>query len=511
MKRSWCYSSLVAVACLGCQTPGRDIQATVAPSAVPNRARVAYQAARPVRQVESTPADTEHETEAIRRVSNQVSVLETAVPDPPGLDGAAQPVASVPTVRIGLGLNDAIETGLTQNPDLIALRQAEGVGSAVVGVAQTYPFNPFIQIQATPFQDNRNGGTGATYHYVLLMQTIQLAHQQQFREDGAGAALNTIRWNIHQAELLNLVQTERFYFAALYQRGLRDLARQSAEATQQQLTVLEKQLAAGQASAADTAISRLDYHSARQQALLAETNYQTALLDLRRQLNLPMKDDIQPNGDLLTLRWRSADALHSSLERPEGAMVGAMNLDETLSYLVSGRPDVMAARSDVDVARANKNLACANRTPDLQIGPYYQRTDAATTYFGFRAQMDLPVINNGNPLVNQREAEQHQRSMTWQQLQIRALREAEAAVSRYTRALELVEASRPTVANSLPEELRKLEDQFKAGEIDLPRVFQARLSLIQSRRIFLDTLNELAQAAAAVTAATGVSPSILIE
>jgi cobalt-zinc-cadmium efflux system outer membrane protein len=498
MKRSWCCSSLVAIACLGCQTPGRNVQATVAPPTSASRARIAYRAIESVRKTQppKSPEDLDA-SKPIRLVSGQT-------PDP-------EPVSAVPALGTQIGLSDAIETGLAQNPDLVALRQAEGVGTATVGVAQTYPFNPYVQIQATPLQDNKNGGTGTTYHYVLLMQTIQLAHQQQFREDGANAALNTIRWNIHQAELLNLATTERLYFTALYQRGLRDLARQSEDATRQQLTVLEKQLAAGQASAADTAISRLDFQTARQQALLAETNYQTSLLDLRRHLNLPMTDDLTQNGDLLSLRWRSVDALQTSLQRPESDTIGALNIDETLSILTSGRPDVMAAHSDVDVARASTNLACANRTPDLQVGPYYQRNDSGTTFFGFRAQMDLPVINTGNPLVNQREAEMHQRSMGWQQMQVRALREAQSAVSRYARARDLVEASRPTVGNSLPEELRKLEDQFKAGEIDLPRVFQARLSLIQSRRIYLDTLNELAQSAAAVTLATGVSPTVLIE
>ena len=51
-------------------------------------------------------------------------------------------------------LRTAVETGLAQNPDLIALRQAEGVGTAALGVAQTYPFNPFVQrCQATPYPE----------------------------------------------------------------------------------------------------------------------------------------------------------------------------------------------------------------------------------------------------------------------------------------------------------------------------------------------------------------------
>ena len=189
--------------------------------------------------------------------------------------------------NVRLSVRAAIETGLAQNPDLIALRQTEGVGVAAVGVAQTYPFNPWVQVQATPYQRNSSGGSGSTYHYVLLMQQIQLGHQQQYREQAACAALNGVRWNVLQAELLNVAQTERLYFAAVYQQGLRDLADIYAENNRQLLDILERQKEAGQATGADVAIVRLDARSTRQQQRIAEANLQTALLDLKRQLCLP--------------------------------------------------------------------------------------------------------------------------------------------------------------------------------------------------------------------------------
>src|SRR5262249_38900064 len=124
-------------------------------------------------------------------------------------------------------LDTAIEMGLAQNPDLAALRQNEDVSTAALGVAQTYPLNPWMQFRITPLQHNNQGGSGSTYYYVLLQQQIQLAHQQQFREEVAASQLNQVRWTIHNFELLNVAQTARLYFTALYQRGIRDLARAS--------------------------------------------------------------------------------------------------------------------------------------------------------------------------------------------------------------------------------------------------------------------------------------------
>lgn len=187
-----------------------------------------------------------------------------------------------------LSIFQAVETALSLNPDLQAQRQAEPVAEGVLGVAQTYPFNPFVQVQATPFQHQKDAGPGAVYHYVLLMQQIQLAHQQDFREENAGALLNSTRWTVLQAQLLCVAQTERLYFTALYQRGLRDLAKVNAQNNQDVLTTLERQLEAGQATAADVAMVRLDARATQRQLQLAEANYQTALLDLKRQIGLPI-------------------------------------------------------------------------------------------------------------------------------------------------------------------------------------------------------------------------------
>jgi len=424
------------------------------------------------------------------------------------------PVAAGPAV---LSLDDAIETALNQNPDLAAIRQTEGVSEAALGVAQTYPFNPWVQVRTTPYQRTTDGGTGSTFHYVLLQQNVQLAHQQQFREDVACSQLNQVRWNIHNFELLNVAQTARLYLTALYQRGIRDLARSNAELNQQLLQISERQLDAGQITSADVAIVRIDARSTRQQADLAEANYQTALLDLRRQLNIPFDQPLELTGDLSQFRWRSA---HDAALSQAGSRSGDSELalgdlhvrddNALIMRIADGRPDIMAAKADIETAHANYRLANAMRTPDLLIGPFYQRDDFGTVFAGLQAQMDLQVNNSFRPLTRQREAEYRQRSVTWEQLQTRAELEAVATASRYERARQLVEAARPDFTDDLPKELERLEAQFKANEVDVLRIFQGRTSLINNRRAALDLLNELAQATAAFTAASGIPPKALV-
>ncbi len=476
MAKRYCFICL-AVLCVGCRTTAISTAERATPSSLAK-----------------TPPTQTHvggdELEALSEPEAKINLTAAESVDP-----ANEPAPIAPLVA-SLTLPQSISLGLAQNPDLIALRQADQVSSAALGVAQTYPFNPFVQVQATPFQDQRQAGPGTTYHYVLLMQTIQLAHQQQFREEGAASTLNSTRWNIHQAELQNVAQTERLYFTTLYLRGILELANASDQNNQQLLHILEKQLNAGQATAADVAIVRVDARSTKQQVRLAKANYETALRDLKRQLGVSPDDPIQIEGDLRSLTWT-----HPSLGFADsGIDSNADQRNFAIASRVTTRPDVLAARSDIDAARAGMDLATASKTPDLQIGPYYQRTADGTSFLGFRAQMDLPVINSGRPLEQQRIAEFNQRVMAWQQLQRRAELEAQGAWERYEMARTALAEDATDGITDLPKELESLEQQFLAGEVEVVRVVQARASLIQNQRVRLDLLNEVAQAAANLTA-----------
>jgi cobalt-zinc-cadmium efflux system outer membrane protein len=466
----------------------------------------------PVNVVEDlkTPP-TSPSTSVIQRVSAESvsNTLGQTLPLP-STQGAG---SSDARIAGGPGLEQCISLALAQNPDLMTIRQTEYVRLGALGVAQTYPFNPYLQVQGTPYQQPQNGGPGTMYHYVLLMQTIQLAHQQTYREQSAAGALNSTRWNIHQAELLTVATTERLYFNAWYLHGVMQLAKAADQNNRQLLQILENQLEAGQATAADVAIVRVDEASTRQQLQLASANYQSAVRDLGRHLGVSADQMQQSAGNLESITWlipvsdddQSVHAGEFDFQSQDSIARAHVTSRAVL------RPDVMAARADIDVARANLCLASASKTPDLQIGPYYQTAADSTVFIGFRGQIDLPVINNGEPLERQRSAEHRQRYTAWQQAQRRAELEAEAAFDRYTVALKAAESTSDLKGVDLSEALAGLEKLFLEGEVDIVRVVQARTSLLQNQRARLDLLNEVAQSAAALTGTTGIPIAAVLQ
>jgi hypothetical protein len=97
-------------------------------------------------------------------------------------------------------LFQAINQSLLTNPDLVTLRGRLNVNQAMVGVARTYPWNPFVQAQffprGQPFVAPEPGvpasGAGQSNYYIWAMQRFELAHQRQFRVQGALASLDQV-------------------------------------------------------------------------------------------------------------------------------------------------------------------------------------------------------------------------------------------------------------------------------------------------------------------------------
>jgi outer membrane protein, heavy metal efflux system len=456
---------------------------------------------------------------------------------PPSDAGNSAPVDR--RQRLQLSLRGAVETGLAQNPDLIALRTQEGVSLAALGVAETYPWNPNFQAQylgrGNPSDKGFGPGTssGQPNYQLILMQQFELAHQQRYREGSAAAQLNQVRWTIRQAELTNAATTTQLYFTALYQRQIRILARETASLNDKLLGVVQRRQKAGLATVADVTAARVNARQSRRQEKLDEANFRTALLALRRQLNLPMDTALDLTDSLTDFEWLPVgrpglDQSDAKARRDRGIAKppasGTPPLATQMQWkdgeavalaarLVEERPDVFAALAGVDAAHANERLARAARVPDLQAGPMYQTGDNGVKFAGVGLQIDIPVWNTGAPLARQRRAELHQQAVTYEQLKQRAIQEAATAIDRYARARRLAAESRVDLtpfSRKTPPELATMTAQFQAGQATILAVFVTQSSLIQERRAYLDMLNELAQSAAAVVQATGIPPERLV-
>jgi outer membrane protein TolC len=427
--------------------------------------------------------------------SSRAIRLASATADPP------EPIDAMTKAKRGLSLEEAVDQALANNPDLLTQRAAEGVSRAKLGVARTYPFNPVLNYDVRPATRERTGETGSTLTMVAVTQEVELAHQRRYRRWAGSADLSNVSWTVRHAELVAMAQAERLFFTALYFRELRDSARSSAELSANMVEVLKRRLDAGQSGTSDVAVGEIELMAQRRQAALADSAYASAVADLRRHLGQGDGEGVEPLGSLGQWQWQPLS------DRP-GAERDSARFEA--AALASARPDVQAARAAADAAAAQYQLARANQIPNLTIGPVFERDEAGTTFYGVEGSLPIMVRDTGRALVDQRMAELSAAQIAAEQLQRKGELEIQDALDRYRRALRSTTILRQHAVEDLSKYVRQVEEQFKAGQTDMLRVYAARASLLAARRGELDALNELTQAAALVSEVTGLPPAALL-
>jgi cobalt-zinc-cadmium efflux system outer membrane protein len=410
-----------------------------------------------------------------------------------------------------LSLEAALYGALTSNPDLVSLRQGNVPGNTAspeaVEVARRFPttLNPTLWVDVRPIDLIPNPGfiapnghfvpprttQGDVLMYFSLRQPIELGHQTRHRYEIAKAALNQQRWTVVQSELLALVQTYRFFETAAYRREKLRVARDLAEFNDKLVETLRRRLEAGQVTPDVVTLAEVESEATRQLAKAAKQDYARALTDLRNQLGTPEQaGTAEPLGEFIL-----------------PAFIPQVEDRALIEMALQSRAEIKAARAQVDGAKAAVALARADRIPTPVVGPTYERDETATNFVGFVYITAIPIINNGTPLVLQREAELRRSCVALEQVQKRIIAQVEAAIANWNEANQLSLDTRG-LTDKLKEKVESLERQFDAGQTDVTKLLQARQRLIQLENAELDAIWQATQAQADLLTALG-APTLI--
>ena len=423
--------------------------------------------------------------------------------DTPPLPGSALPVVGdAPGPALGaataaesgasISLQAALYGAITGNPDLVALRNSNVASPEAVEVARRFPttLNPTLWVDVRPLVYERNPGKGLDQKdalmYFSLRQPIELGHQTTHRHAIAKAAYSQQQWTVVQAELLSVVQTYRFFQTAAYRREKLRVAGELSAFNDALIHSLNRRLEANQVSAADVVLAEVENEATRQQVDVARQDYAVALADLRNQIGRPeTAAAAEPLGEFVLPRD-----------------VPPLDEQGLVALALKSRPEIHAARAGVAGACSAVRLAKADRIPTPVVGPVYERDEQGTQFFGFVYITPIPVLNNGTPLVRQREADYRRALVVLQQTEQRTVTQVRAAVAKWNAANKLASQT-VGLTHTLGAQVTRMERLFEANQADLTKLLQARQRLIQLRNAELDALWQATQAQADLLLALG--------
>ncbi|MEZ4452473.1 MAG: TolC family protein [Nannocystaceae bacterium] len=290
-------------------------------------------------------------------------------------ESEAEAAAASRRLSLGEALRLAAERGLDE------AASDEQVAKATAAAARVYPFNPFVQFQALPYQSD---SPAAIAHYVLAMETIELGRQQRWRRSAGRAAAARIRADRRQIALSDEAAVARLFFAAVYQRELADLLRRRLTLDDERLDGALERVASAPEAIDEVTSLRLGHRMLEHEIERLVLDEHETVAALAERLAIDPSLPLEPVGLLETWRWQPL--------APQAAPL-------------ADHPIAAAAAADEARAAADAGLARANRIPNLLIGPYYQRGANGVVSAGFRGQVTLPTFDTGRRLVRQRAAE----------------------------------------------------------------------------------------------------------
>jgi cobalt-zinc-cadmium efflux system outer membrane protein len=418
----------------------------------------------------------------------------------PAVPGAALPINGPPPPgdSYPIPLQAALYGAITQNPDLVALRNSNIASPESVEVARRFPttLNPTFWTQIRPWVWGPNSlghgyGAQSAFIYVSWRQPVELGHQTTHRYGIAKAAYTQQQWTVMQAELLAMVQTYRFFQTSAYRREKLRVARQLADFNDRLLQSLKQGLEANRVVPTDVTLAEVENQATRQLVAVAEQDYAIALADLRNQIGSPETAGLaEPLGEF---------TLPESIPELEDGQL--------IQLALQSRPDIHIARAQVDGTCEAVKLAKGDRIPTPVIGPDIEKDQDGIMYYGFVLVTPIPVLNNGNPLVRQREAEHRRAIATLQQSELRAVAQVRVAVAKWNSARRLVTQS-AGLTETLKEQVARMEKLFEANNATLPQLLQARQRLIQLENSELDAVWQATQAQADLLTAVG-APTLI--
>ena len=289
-----------------------------------------------------------------------------------------------------------------------------------------------------------------------------------------------------QGELTTLVQTYRFFQTAAYRREKLRLANELADFNDHLLLELKRGLEINRAAPADVTLAEVENQATRQQVEVAMQDYANALTDLRNQMGVPESAaTAEPLGEFIL-----------------PGNIPAIEDQALIQIALQNRPDLFAARAACDGAAAAVRLAKGDRIPTPIVGPVYQSDEVGVQYIGFVYITPLPFLNNGKPLVIQREAEYCRTLAALQAAEQRAVTQVRAAAAKWNAANRLI-ARTSGLTGGLKTQVDKLDRLFQENQASLAQLLQARQRLIQLENAELDALWQATQAQSDLLLALG--------
>lgn len=403
---------------------------------------------------------------------------------------------TAPKEEVSLSLTDAVDLALKNNLQSVIARErlAQAKGEKGVSLSSllpnisgsAYQASQTLNLASMGLPMNKLPGvspfTGVFDHFDARFQMTQsvfnLSSILRYRAGSAGVALAREQQRLAVQQVTTA--TAISYLAVLEAEQAVDAAQSNVQLAETLLALANNQRQAGVADGIDVARAETRLANQRVQLSQAQTNLNTALLDLLRLVN-------GVGGRSFASRMTLRDQMRLTAEPDR-------NTDVAVKQALTDRVEVSIAEKELKIAETQRKATAADLLPSVSaFGDYGSSgnkpndVDYPTRSVG--VSLNVPIFNGGRTLSEMKVASSRQRETDARLRDVRAAVEKDvrqALLNVKTREEQVRAAEQ--AASLATRELQLAQDRFKNGVADNIEVVNAQTALENARLMVVSSL-----------------------
>lgn len=382
-----------------------------------------------------------------------------------------------------LGRTDVARLARARGPDVtVSAKRIDVSRGQLVGAQVWLRQNPWLEVGAGPRFRANDRITDAA---VSLAIPLEIYGVRGLEIDAAESAVARDESRLEASRQSEAHEALLAYYRALRAEKEVEWATQQLDVATALLRIAERRREAGDLAEPDVAMMRIVVARARRASVSANSLREAALSALRVELGLAANRDVVLTGGLTEVSTVYAESL--------------------LQTGPAERPDVIAAERAVSAARAD--IAAEERTawPVPVLRSTYEREESANVFF-LSVGVPLPLFQRNQGGIAEARGHLGVAEAERDGLRRRVDAERRAARARYQAARDGASVMESEALPGLEAGLRLVQRSFETGHADITNVLVVQRELADTRREYLDSLLELAEAGLALERALGRLP-----
>lgn len=371
---------------------------------------------------------------------------------------------------LALTLEEAVTTGLKNNPDIQAFRFKEGVARGQIQKAKLPPFsNPTIEgCLSLKERDRLEPGGKIRNNQISLSQSVEIAGQRGLRIDAAESNLERARFSIRDLERNLRADIKDAFAQALFLRDKVKLLGEYLHIQEQLAKLVSTKFEAGDVAALEVNLSLVELARAQRDVIAATTETKSAIFSLKRLIGVAQDSTMTADGAL-------------------SAGLPPLPAKQSLPAHVPTRPDLRAAEAEARSAEATERLARREAIPGITWSVFQGRDEGLYERGGSLA-ITIPFFDRKQGERMETKARLSQARIRQAAVKGTAEKEIEEFYTAAASSLKELDLFKEAILGRTLENLDLLQLAFREGKISFYDVRVAQRETIETRNAYLQAL-----------------------